>query len=190
MSCKTQNQLNRRSVLQLGGGAITGLGLSRLLEAQALSAQGGPTPDTSVILVWLPGGPSHMETYDLKPDAPSAYRGEFRPIATKVPGLDLCEHLPRHAQCADKFTVIRSIHHHSANHDAGHKRVLTGRIPKKPDGFVNDHPMVGSIGSRMREDTPARSGLYNYIVTGDGRVNNVDTFSFGAAYLGLSLIHI
>ena len=184
MSCKTQNQLNRRSVLQLGGGAVAGLGLSRLLEAQALSAQGGSTPDTSVILVWLPGGPSHMETYDLKPDAPSAYRGEFRPISTTVPGLDLCEHLPRHARCADKFTVIRSIHHHSANHDAGHKRVLTGRIPKKPDGFVNDHPMVGSIVSRMREDTPARSGLYNYIVTGDGRVNNVDTFSFGAAYLG------
>ena len=180
-----QHAVSRRTAIRNAGSACSVLGLANLLRARAVSAPSAATaPDTSVILVWLPGGPSHMETYDLKPDAPSAYRGEFRPIATKVPGLDLCEHLPRHAQCADKFTVIRSIHHHSANHDAGHKRVLTGRIPKKPDGFVNDHPMVGSIVSRMREDTPARSGLYNYIVTGDGRVNNVDTFSFGAAYLG------
>ena len=188
MSIRTgggQHAVSRRTAIRTAGSACSVLGLANLLRARAVSAPSAATaPDTSVILVWLPGGPSHMETYDLKPDAPSAYRGEFRPIATKVPGLDLCEHLPLHAQCADKFTVIRSIHHHSANHDAGHKRVLTGRIPKKPDGFVNDHPMVGSIVSRMREDTPARSGLYNYIVTGDGRVNNVDTFSFGAAYLG------
>lgn len=177
--------ISRRSALQLGGNIVGGLGLAGLLKARSLSASPmALEPDTSVILVWLPGGPSHMETYDLKPDAPEAYRGEFRPIHTNVSGIDVCELLPLHARCADKFTLIRSIHHHSANHDAGHKRFLTGRIPKKPDGFVNDHPMVGSIVSRVRENRPSASGLYDYIVTGDGRVNNVDTFSFGAAYLG------
>lgn len=164
---------------------IGGLGLSRLLEARALSA---PTEkrdqEASVILVWLPGGPPHMETYDLKPDAPDVYRGEFRPIPTKVPGLDVCELLPQHAKCADKFNLIRSCHHGFANHDGGHKRFLTGRIPLKPGGFVNDHPMVGSIVSKMFQHRPNPNGLSNYIVMGDGRVNNVDTFSFGSAYLG------
>ena len=141
MSYKTQNQLNRRSVLQLGGGAVAGLGLSRLLEAQALSAQGGSTPDTSVILVWLPGGPSHMETYDLKPDAPSAYRGEFRPIATTVPGLDLCEHLPRHARCADKFTVIRSIVDSMGQHSAYQCETGHTNRPTEPAG---GWPSMGS----------------------------------------------
>ena len=93
-----QHAVSRRTAIRNAGSACSVLGLANLLRARAVSAPSAATaPDTSVILVWLPGGPSHMETYDLKPDAPSAYRGEFRPIATKVPGLDLCEHLPRHA---------------------------------------------------------------------------------------------
>ncbi|HBN78845.1 MAG TPA: DUF1501 domain-containing protein, partial [Planctomycetaceae bacterium] len=64
--------------------------------------------------VWLPGGPPHMEMYDLKPEAPSDYRGEYWPINTNVPGLDVCEHMPMHAQCADRYTIIRSISHEFA----------------------------------------------------------------------------
>jgi len=179
-----QKQISRRSVLQLGGGVLGGMGLSRLLEAQALSAQAGPLPDTSVIFVWLPGGPPHMETYDLKPNAPEDYRGQFRPIRTKVPGMDVGELLPRHAKIADKFTLIRSCAHKFADHGGGHKRFLTGRAPLEPTGFVNDTPMVGSMAAKVLEDKKNPSGLCNYIVLGNGRVNPIDVFSFGSAYLG------
>ncbi len=184
MAGKNNNQMSRRNVLQLGGGVLGGMGLSRLLEAQALSAQAGPLPDTSVIFVWLPGGPPHMETYDLKPDAPEDYRGQFNPIRTKVPGMDIGELLPRHAKIADKFTLIRSCAHKFADHGGGHKRFLTGRAPLEPTGFVNDTPMVGSMAAKVLEEKENPSGLCNYIVLGNGRVNPIDVFSFGSAYLG------
>ena len=184
MAGKQNNQISRRSVLQLGGGVLGGLGLSQLLEARALSAQAPAIPDTSVIFVWLPGGPPHMETYDLKPDAPEDYRGQFHPIHTKVPGMDIGELLPRHARIADKFTLIRSCAHKFADHGGGHKRFLTGRAPLEPTGFVNDTPMVGSMAAKVLEDKKNPAGLCNYIVLGNGRVNPIDVFSFGSAYLG------
>ena len=83
-----------------------GLGLADLLRGRALAEQAGhASPDTSVILIWLQGGPSHMETYDLKPDAPIDYRGEMKPISTRVPGMDICELLPLHAKVADRFNI-------------------------------------------------------------------------------------
>lgn len=88
----------RRSFLQIGGASCGMLGLSSLLEAKAKSAE---EKDTAVIFVWLPGGAPHMETYDMKPDAPSTHRGEFRPIKTNVPGMEICELLPKHAKIAD-----------------------------------------------------------------------------------------
>lgn len=123
-----------------------------------------------------------METYDMKPDAPEEYRGEFRPIHTNVPGIDVCEHLPLHAKCADKYTLVRSVAHEFSDHGGGHKRFLTGRLPKTPTGFVNDAPAVGSIVAKMREQVDR--GLPNYISgTNPGRAG-VDVYSFGAAYLG------
>ena len=81
-------------------------------EVRALAREAGRSgPDTSVILLWLPGGPPHMETYDMKPDAPSEYRGDFKPIKTNVPGIDVCEHLPQLAKCADKYSLVRSVAH-------------------------------------------------------------------------------
>ncbi len=121
----------------------------------------------------------------MKPDAPVDYRGEFRPIKTNVPGVEVCELLPRHARCADKYTLVRSVHHSFSDHGGGHKRFMTGRIPATLTGFVNDAPCVGSIASKFLESRSNPSGLPNYIVTGNGRVNSVDTFSFGSAYLGL-----
>ena len=176
--------VSRRSFIEIGGAAC-GLGLAGLLEARAKSAPRGQSgKDTSVIFVWLPGGPPHMEMYDLKPEAPKEYRGIFMPIKTNVPGIEVCELFPRHAKCADKFNIIRSIHHEFADHGGGHKRFLTGRKPKEPTGFVNDAPCVGSMASHALEGRRRTHGLPNYIVLGDGRVNNVDTFSFGASYLG------
>jgi hypothetical protein len=183
--------LSRRTALQIGGaGALgIGLGLSDLARLRAASAaeaavDGAPVPaqDTSVIFVWLPGGPPHMEMYDLKPDAPAEYRGEFRPIATNVPGVDVCELLPLHARAADKYTLVRSVAHEFADHGGGHKRFLTGRLPKEPTGFVNDSPCVASFVARLREGRGR--GVPDYVAGADGGRTGVDVFSFGAAYLG------
>jgi hypothetical protein len=121
----------------------------------------------------------------MKPDAPSDYRGDFRPIHSNVPGIDVCELMPMHAKIADKYNLIRSVAHGFADHGGGHKRFLTGRKPATPTGTVNDAPMVGSLVSKVlqtRRNNP--EGLSNYVVTGNGRVNSVDTFAFGSAYLG------
>jgi hypothetical protein len=175
--------LTRRQFLKIGGlslGAVGAYGLCPMrLVAQAT---GKPVTDTSVILVWLPGGPPHMETYDLKPDAPVEYRGDFRPIRTNVPGIDICEFLPLHAKIADKYALIRSIAHEFADHGGGHKRFLTGRDPREPTGFVNDYPMVGSMVAKARESRAAE--VPNYVSIVDGGRDHIDTFSFGSAYLG------
>src|SRR5437868_622208 len=147
--------LSRRSFLRVGALGVGGLSMSDVFRHRAMAATSAKTPqaepDTSVFFIWLPGGPPHMETYDMKPDAPADYRGDFRPIKTVVPGLDVCELLPRHAKIADKFTLIRSVAHTFADHGGGHKKFLTGRDPLQPDGFVNDHPCVGSMVAKLRE---------------------------------------
>ena len=182
--------VSRRSFLQWGALGLGGLSLADALHLRAQASGNSTAPhrelDTSVIFIWLPGGPPHMETYDMKPDAPEEYRGLFRPIPTNVPGIDVCELLPLHAKVADRFTLIRSIAHTFADHGGGHKRFLTGRDPAEPTGFVNDHPMVGSIVAKVRERRNV--GVPNYISgTNPGRAA-VDTYSFGAAYLGSAYV--
>lgn len=173
--------ITRRSILQAGALGFGGLGLADLLRARE-AAGATATPDTSVIFIWLPGGPPHMETYDMKPDAPADYRGIFRPIDTNVAGIDICELLPMHAKIADKFTLIRSIAHEFADHGGGHKRFLTGRKPKTPTGFVNDAPAVGSIVAKMREQKNV--GVPNYVSGANRGRHGIDVYSFGSAYLG------
>ena len=172
----------RRSFLQAGALGLGGLGLSDVMRARAAAGSSNIEPDTSVILIWLPGGPPHMETYDMKPEAPSDYRGIYRPINTNVPGIDVCELLPRHAKIADKFALIRSIAHKFADHGGGHKRFLTGRKPKMPTGFVNDSPAVGSIVAKMRENR--NIGIPNYVTGANRGRHTINVYSFGSAYLG------
>ena len=172
----------RRSFLQAGALGLGGVCLADVMRARAAAGVSSIEPDTSVIFIWLPGGPPHMETYDMKPDAPADYRGLFRPINTNVPGIDVCELLPRHAKIADKFTLIRSIAHEFADHGGGHKRFLTGRMPKTPVGFVNDAPAVGSIVAKMREGR--NIGIPNYISGANNGRHGIDVYSFGSAYLG------
>ena len=176
--------LTRRNFLKLGALALGGPGARGLLPMRLAAAEADPSPDTSVILIWLPGGPPHMETYDMKPDAPAEYRGAFRPIKTVVPGLDVCELLPLHARVADRFTLIRSIAHNFADHGGGHKRFLTGRDPLQPTEFVNDYPMVGSMVARMRQGH--RADVPQYVAGTDSGRDGIDTYSFGSAYLGPS----
>jgi hypothetical protein len=176
---------SRREFLRLGLAALGGIGLGQITALRAAAGRAGKTvPDTSVIFVWLPGGPPHLDTYDPKPDAPAEYRGEFRPIHTNISGIDICEHLPLHAKVADKFALIRSIAHTFADHGGGHKRFLTGRDPLEPTGFVNDYPMVGSMVAKVRQQF--HSTVPNYVAAVDGGRQGIDTFSFGSAYLGPS----
>jgi hypothetical protein len=101
------DRLSRRSCLRIGALALGGLALPDLLRGEA--ARGVRNPAKGIIMVLLPGGPSHLDTFDLKPEAPAEVRGEFRPIATKVPGIAICELLPRLAGLADKWALVRSL---------------------------------------------------------------------------------
>lgn len=99
--------ISRRNFLQVGALAVGGLTLPSLLRAEELA--GSRATGKSIINIYLPGGPSHIDTFDLKPLAPKEFRGEFLPIATNVPGMEICEHMPHLAKIADKFSVVRSI---------------------------------------------------------------------------------
>ncbi|MGE3407454.1 MAG: DUF1501 domain-containing protein [Pirellulales bacterium] len=141
--------VGRREFLRAGTLALGGLSLPQLAAARSA----GLNSDTSVILFWMWGGPSQLETFDPKPNAPSEYRGPFRPIATKVPGLDICEIFPRLAGMADKYSVIRSVRHEMASHNDGSIEMLTGKTPARPDPTstaTSTHPDIGMVTSRLR----------------------------------------
>src|SRR5215207_3389345 len=110
--------VTRRETLMAGALGVGGMALPDLFRLRAEAAERGikVDEDTSVIFVWLPGGPPHMDMYDMKPKTSSDYRGAFDPIDTKVPGIQVCEHMPRHAAIADKFNIVRSISHTFAEH--------------------------------------------------------------------------
>jgi len=173
-----EQPMQRRRFLQTGSLLLGGLGLNDLLRLRAHSVgERSPEPDTSVILLWLEGGPSHMETYDLKPEAPAEYRGEFTPIPTRVAGLDVCELLPKHAAIADKFSLIRSISHNVIDHPGAAGRFLTGRQPRDISATVSRFPTFPAIVGRLREPH-ARRGVPQYI-------SNKRAFKGGGtAYLG------
>src|SRR6185437_15598993 len=110
-------------------------------------AQAAPTKDVNCILLFLVGGPSQLETFDPKPDAPSGVRGPFRPIRTNVPGVELCEHLPLMAKMADRFAVLRSVHHTSAPiHETGQQMMQTGRLFRADE----ERPHFGAVVSHLR----------------------------------------
>ena len=105
----SRHDLNRRELLQIGVLGLGGLNLADVLRLQAHEGKRAATTAKSVIMVYLPGGPSHIDMYDPKPDAPAEFRGEFATIGTNVPGLNFCELMPLQAQIADKLSVIRGI---------------------------------------------------------------------------------
>ena len=166
---------------------VGGLCLPDLFRLRARAAESGSNVDseTSVIFVWLPGGPPHMDMYDMKPNAPAEYRGAFHPVSTNVHGIDVCELMPRHAQIADRYSVVRSVAHTFADHGGGHKRVMTGRIPKTPVDTVNDAPATGSIVAKCREGR--HKGIPNYVSLNPGGRTG-DVFAQGAAYLGAAYL--
>src|ERR1700686_1617294 len=154
--------VNRREFMRLGMLWLGGLTTARRLVARSESLH--PAKGTTVILFWMWGGPSHLETYDLKPEAPPEYRGPFRPIHTTVPGLDICELFPRLASQGRRLALIRSLHHTMASHNDGSIEVLTGKTPALADPTStarSEHPDCGMIASRMRG--LATNGLPQYV---------------------------
>ena len=120
--------LTRRDVVKAGALGALGLNLARYLQIAEAGAL-RPAKAQSAIVVWLGGGPSHLETFDPKPEAPAEVRGEFRPIETSVPGLRVCEHLPKLAGCAEQYAVLRGVSHNIAGHELGTSFLSTGNRP-------------------------------------------------------------
>src|SRR6516225_9954661 len=122
--------LTRREVLRVGAlgfGGLTLPGLLRSREAQAGADRPARSPGArSVIILFLSGGPSQLDMWDLKPEAPEEVRGTFRPIATDVPGIQICEHMPRMARLAGRYTIVRSLSHSDADHLRAGYWVMTG----------------------------------------------------------------
>ncbi|MDX1925394.1 MAG: DUF1501 domain-containing protein, partial [Pirellulaceae bacterium] len=127
MSLNARNRLTRRQSLRIGSvGLIGGLTLPRLLELQATASTGKPATAKSVIFLFLEGGPSTIDMWDLKPEAPVEIRGPYKPISTNVPGTFVGEHCPLTAQICDKFTMLRSHSHKDNGHNTGYHYCMTG----------------------------------------------------------------
>lgn len=147
---------DRRRMLQCAGSAA-GLSLAGLWQAQLASASSArSTPIKACIIVFYYGGPSHLDTYDMKPDAPADSRGEFTPIATSAPGILVCEHLPRMSRVMHKVALIRSMHHQNRLHDSASTEALTGR--QSPTGDREEfapinqfYPCYGAVMNYLRQ---------------------------------------
>lgn len=145
--------MRRRDCLKLGLGAFFGGSFVDALRARANSGTGPTSTARSCILIWMDGGPTHYETFDPKPDAPREIRGQFRPIATRLPGVFFSEHMRRLAGMTDKLAIVRSIRHNQGNHGAGNHYMMTGAPPRIPVGcgaFVSFHPSLGSVTAHER----------------------------------------
>jgi hypothetical protein len=138
--------LRRRDFLHAGSLGLLGLGLPDFLALKARGAVDS-SQDVNVILLSLVGGPSHLDTWDMKPDAPSSIRGPYKPIKTNVAGIEISEIFPRMARHADKWSLVRTLHHNAAAvHDTGHQMMQTGRLFR---GGLN-HPHMGCVLSKLR----------------------------------------
>lgn len=145
---RTLRHPDRRSFVKAGLLGATGLSLADLFRAEARANPSGSGRQTSVIILWMRGGPAHQDTWDPKPDAPAEYRGEFGTIPTPVAGVRLCDLLPRSARIMNKWAMVRSLHHHDAGHSTGDQICFTGyNAGPMPD--ENVHPSCGSIVSKQ-----------------------------------------
>src|SRR5881409_3583756 len=143
-------RMSRRSFVKAGLLGTSGLALADLLRAEA-SAKPQAAAETrrpSVIILWMRGGPSHIDMWDPKPDAPAEYRGEFGVHTTNVPGILLCDMLPMCGRIMNKWSILRSLHHNDAGHSSGDQICFTG-YPAGPNPDENIYPSCGSIVSRQ-----------------------------------------
>ncbi len=174
VSAATSPTYSRRTAIHAGALGLMGLGLSDLLALRAHSAQSVITPPKSTILVFLTGGVSHQDSLDLKPEAPDVVRGEFAPIATRTPGMQICEHLPLLAERSQHYSIVRSVATNSSGHEEACHMLLTGRLDF-PAGFQvakapspNEWP---SLPAQITYATRGRNNLPPAIVLPQPSVN-------------------
>jgi hypothetical protein len=169
-------RLTRRGFLQAGAVSFGGAALANLLRHEALAGVSPTADKRSVLLLWQPGGPSHLDMWDMKPDAPLEYRGEFGSIPTNLPGYRVGELMPKLSQMCDKLTILRSVYHNMTEHSQATHTALTGYAPTKGDP-AQEAPSCGSI---IAKELGWRAGMPGYIAVqnaiGHGR----------AGYLGVA----
>ncbi len=178
-SCPSSASIDRRVLLRAGASGLLGLGLAPTFGKPAQIAARA----NSVIFLYQFGGPSHVDMFDLKPEAPDAIRGPYRGIQTRVPGLNVCERLPRVTEIMDKVTLVRSVHHTMKNHNSASYYALTGHAPPVDDIRLRDSlelfPAYGSVVDRF---SPPVAGLPTYValphVIRDGSVTPGQHASF------------
>lgn len=169
----------RRSFLRAGTMAFGGMSLGTLLKARAAQAAAGkPGKKTSVILVWLGGGPSHLDMYDMKPEAPVEIRGEFNPIPSSLTGQFVSEHLPYTSKQIHKCSLLRSVTHGDADHASAAHYLLTGYEPTKVSTF-NEMPSYGSIAAKACG--PRKPGVPAYVAVPEPPGGGMAAY-LGAAY--------
>jgi hypothetical protein len=156
-------RVRRREIVRAGGLGLLGMSLPQFLQSGAAAA---PLPPADLrrtfgqakrcIILFMWGGPGQMDTWDMKPDAPEEYRGEFKPIPTNVDGIQICEHFPRLAGHCDKLAIVRSVHHPDVNHTTATHFLLTGRdIPNRQGPTSGDWPHIGAVLGRLGRGNPA-----------------------------------
>ena len=178
----TADPIPRREFLRVGLAGFGTLSLPQLLQLRAAVAAPIAREHTAVIVVWLRGGCSHLDTYDPKPDAGSDYKGPFATLATRTPGLRLTELLPRQAQLSDKFALLRSMAHTGGGHPSGSLQLLSGD-PDAQDKLTPVYPDLMSVAHYLRSAGP--KALPNYV--GVNPITRYDNFTIaGPAYLGPS----
>jgi hypothetical protein len=170
------DQIARRNFLRIGSLGLVGLSLPEILRAQESQ---GAKKNTAVIQVLLSGGPSHLDTYDPKPDAPREFRGEFKAIPTNLPGISLCELMTRQARALDKMAIVRSLSHQSSDHFVGTHWIMSGYASSPNEQLRNERPSVGSITAKLRGANG--KGVPPYVSIAGGAFGTV--FQNGA-YLG------
>jgi hypothetical protein len=176
--------LSRRTFVRVGFLGLAGLGLPDLLRLRARADESrSGRRDTAVIMFWLDGGPTHMDTYDMKPNAPAEYRGAFSPIRTNVPGIQVCELLPEHAKVMDRMSILRSVHHNNGDHFAAAHWMLTGYHGSTAADLQPKYPGVGAITAKLRG--PNQSGVPAFVGVPNIHSVGLTPGYHGAAYLGV-----
>lgn len=180
-SVRCAGPMQRRAFMQFGLTGMATLSWPSLLKLRAANAALPKSERQSIIMVWLPGGQSHIDTYDPKPESSSEYRGPFKTIATKIPGTHFTELMPLQAKIANKFTVLRSMNQTAGGHPAGTLQMLSGD-PDTRDKPVPRLPDWMSVAHYLRSKNPQRpQALPNYV-----SVNPINATYSGPAYLGAS----
>ncbi|MSR57220.1 MAG: DUF1501 domain-containing protein [Planctomycetaceae bacterium] len=179
--------VSRRELLQAGGACLLGVSLSSVLHAEAVKAPAAGSAK-SVLFLYIYGGPSQLETFDMKPEAPSGIRGPFKSIDSRTPGLRICEHLPQLAARSDQYAIVRTLNHTHNNHHACHW-IKTGRPWHLPETVFNataqDWPSMGSIVEYLAQHAPggAQRTLSDYVYL-PAPLGHLQGYDYAGQYAG------